>query len=61
MCSVSEWVGERLLKILWQIGLKLVSMATNTPPTHTHKLTYNGEDGVSTFSLVGVGSDDGAG
>ena len=38
-------MGERLHKVLGQIGSKLVSMATESLT-----LTYNGENDVSTFS-----------
>ena len=46
MCSITG-VGERLLKVLGQIGSKLWFHGNRKPP-----LTYNGENDVSTFSRL---------
>ena len=47
MCSITE-VGERLHKVLGQIGSKLVSVATESPQW----LTYDGEKDASIFSRL---------
>ena len=46
MCSITR-VGERLRNVLRQIGSKLLCPWQQKPP-----LTYNGENGVSTFSRL---------
>ena len=48
MCSITG-MGERLHKVLGQIGSKLWFLWQQKPP-----LTYNGENNVSTFSRLFV-------